>query len=434
MVEQFVPIHPIALWFTMLAGILIFLLPRRAATLPLLLAIVFLPIHQRFLLATLDFFIIRILVIFGWARVLARSEYASFRFNVLDKLMLLWTASSVIMYTLLWQTSGAFINRLGVSFDIIGVYFLARFLVRDTGDMIWMIKALTAICVPLALFMLIERATGRNFFSIFGGVPELTPIRDGKLRCQGAFSHPITAGTFGAIMLPLAYSLKSFGKGRTLMAAGIISATIIMACSSSSGPALAYLGGIGALYMWRFRHRMRLIISLAAASIVALDIAMKAPVWAIMMKIKIFGSSAAYHRYHLLDQFINRFNEWWLMGVKSTSHWGYFLFDVTNQFIRVAVDGGLVTLALFISVLLYAFYSVWLIVKSKDNGMRAQKAVWAIGAALFVHIIAFMGVSYFDQIKAILYIHLAMIAALGSMQVNEAFEEGETRSWSTFHS
>ncbi len=63
------------------------------------------------------------------------------------------------------------------------------------------------ILVPLVAAMLYEKATGRNVFAVLGGVSEMTLIREGKLRAQGAFQHPILAGTFGATVLPLMVGL-----------------------------------------------------------------------------------------------------------------------------------------------------------------------------------------------------------------------------------
>lgn len=417
--DQYGDIHPLALAFALTSGFLMLILPRKAALVPLILAVVFIPIQQRIIIFTLDFFILRILVLFGWTRVLLRSEY-NLKLNGIDKLMLLWALSSIVVYTILWQTSAAFVNRLGISFDIIGVYFLTRFLVRSIEDILWVIKTLAVTAIPVALAMVYEMMTQRNIFSVFGGVPEFTAIREGKLRCQGAFAHPITAGSFSASLLPLFYAVRKLKHRALLMYAGIAATTLITISTSSSGPALAYLAGIVGIFMWHFRSRMRQLRWLLLITLVGLHLVMKAPVWALIMRVKLFGASTAYHRYHLIDQFVNRIGEWWLMGIKSTAGWGYYLFDVTNHFIRIAVDGGLVTLALFIAILAVSFQTVGRAVKSGLFAPGTDRVVWALGAALFVHIISFFGVSYFDQIKVILYMLIGMIAAVRALMEKEA--------------
>ena len=419
--ENMTQIHPLSLAFALAAGFLMLLLPRRAAMVPLLFAVVFIPLQQRVVIFTLDFFVLRIIVVFGWMRVMMRGEFQGLVLNRVDKLVLLWALSSIVMYTLLWKTSGAFINRLGISFDMIGVYFLARFLVRDMDDIVWVIKTLAIVSIPVAITMVIERFTERNLFSILGGVPEYTVIRDGKLRSQGAFAHSITAGSFSASLLPLFWAAKRLGKRRhLLMYAGLIAASLITISTSSSGPALAYIAGLTGITLWYFRAHMRKIRWGFVLTLIGLHIVMNAPVWALILRVKIFGASTAYHRYRLFDQFVNRFGEWWLYGVQSTASWGYWLFDVTNHFVRIGVDGGLVTLVLFIAVLSYCFQSVGRALKSGHLSADMEKVTWALGASLFVHVISFFGVSYFDQIRAILYLNLAMLGTVRAITEKEA--------------
>lgn len=422
--EDLTQIHPVSLAFALVSGFLMLLLPRRAAMVPLLFAVVFIPLQQRVVIFTLDFFVLRILVLFGWMRVMMRGEFQGITLNRVDKLMILWALSSIVMYTILWKTSGAFINRLGISFDIIGVYFLTRFLVRNMDDIIWVIKTLAVVTIPVAAAMLVERSTGRNLFSYLGGVPEYTIIRDGKLRSQGAFSHSITAGSFSASLLPLFWAARKLGKRRhMLMYLGIATASLITISTSSSGPALAYIAGVIGIFLWHFRKHMRLIRWGVALTLIGLHIVMKAPVWALMLKVKIFGASTAFHRYRLFDQFVNRVDEWWLHGVKSTASWGFWLFDVTNHFVRIAVDGGLLTLVLFIAVLTYCFQSVGKALQSGHLSADREKIAWALGASLFVHVISFFGVSYFDQIRVILYLNLALLGTLRALTEKEALRK-----------
>src|SRR5690606_21040287 len=98
---------------------------------------------------------------------------------------------------------GALINRLGASFDTVGMYFLFRMLVRSLEDLKQTVTWCAVAAVPVAVAFLIENRTGRNLFAFLGGVPQLTIVRDGRLRCQGAFPHAILAGCFWASLVPL---------------------------------------------------------------------------------------------------------------------------------------------------------------------------------------------------------------------------------------
>ena len=88
--------------------------------------------------------------------------------------------------------------------------------------------------------MILEHVTGRNVFSIFGGVPEFALIRDGKIRAQAVFAHPIVAGTVGANLLALFIGLWwQRGKSKMLAGAGVVSALVMTIASSSATPVAA---------------------------------------------------------------------------------------------------------------------------------------------------------------------------------------------------
>jgi hypothetical protein len=352
------------------------------------------------------------------ARLFLRSENHGLRVNALDKIMILWAAASIIGYTFLWGTWQAFVNRLGVYFDALGSYFLIRCLVRDYHDIIYAIKALAIICVAVATAMLLEYTTGRNAFAVFGGVPELTLIRDGRLRCQGAFAHPILAGTFGASLLPLFLSLWWQGQGSKKFAIiGCIAASTITFASSSSGPVATFAAGLAGFSLWPLRHQMRLMRWGMVYLVIALHLLMQAPVWALLARMTVVGGSTGYHRYYLFDEFVKHFGEWWLCGLKSTAHWGYHLFDVTNQFVRIGVDGGLVPLILFVLLLVFCYRSLGQSLYLSGIPRPDRILIWALGASLFAHLASFWGVSYFDQIIIALYILLAMISTVDSFRI-----------------
>lgn len=412
-------IHPLGLMLTLAAGILMILLPRKYALIPFFFVALIIPIQQRIVVATLDFYMLRILVIFGWLRVLLYGESHGFRWNIIDSLLIAWAVVTVIARTLLWQTFGAFVSTLGTAFDAIGIYFIVRFLVRDLKDMATLIKAMVIISIPIALAMLFEYFVHRNIFAVFGGVPAVTILREGRLRCQAAFAHPILAGTYGATLIPLFVALWWQDQAsKQLTVIGLVSAFIIVVTSSSSGPIFSTMTAIFALFLWSFRKMTKLLRWGLLICLVVLHFMMEAPVWALIARVNVVGGSTGWHRYYLLDQFIVRFNEWWLVGIKSTDHWGWMLWDTTNHYVAVGKQGGIWGLILFILLIAYCFQSIgrayWVL---EDDLMKNKMLVWTIGATLFAHVITFFSISYFDQIMIVWYMLLAFIATLrGSIE------------------
>jgi len=408
---------PSALCFMALMCILIFFLPRRFAFIPILLTGCYITLGQRIVIATLDFTMLRILILFGFARVIIKKEFFLLKLTKIDRTFIWWVIVSIVAYTLVYKTTGAFINRMGMSLDAIGCYFLFRIFIQDFHEIITLFKVLAIILLPLSIAMLIENATGRNLFSILGGVPEVTLIRDGKMRCQGAFRHPILAGTFGATTLPLFASLW-FNNLRFLTVIGAISATIIAFTASSSGPLIAYVFGIIGLYLWLLRSHMRAIRWGIVGGALSLHIIMKAPVWYLSDRVSNIIGGTGWYRAALIDAAIKHFNEWWLIGTNFTAHWlpECFLIspgkiDITNQYISEAVNGGLLKMILFIYIIVLCFRNLGRLIREIEEQCFTMKiTLWAMGASLFAHAVSFFSVSYFDQILIFWYLILSIIS------------------------
>jgi hypothetical protein len=405
-------IHPVSLGFTLLMGMLMFTLPRRLAIVPAIITACFITDMQRIVLAGFDFNMLRILLVVGWTRLIVRGEIRSIELNPIDKAIILFVFSRMTIFTIRSGTFEALTYQLGEAFDAFGMYFLCRFLILDFADIKMIFKAIAMICIPLALSMLLEHATGRNMFSVFGGVAEFSVVREGRLRAQGAFSHPIMAGTFGATIVPFFYGLLKHPHGHLGIAlAGLLAATVIVWTCASSGPILAYFFGVIGLLALLLKRHMSLIRWGILCSVVALHIYMKDPVWALVYRLNVVGGSTGYHRYVLIDAAIRNFKEWWLMGTATTAYWGYGLQDVTSQYILVGIDGGLFTLIFFIIIIVRCFRELGRARLAIQDRWETQAFLWPLGASLFATLLSFLSVSYFGQMIQIWYLQLALITA-----------------------
>jgi len=402
---------------TLLVGLLIFFLPRRLAVVPFLFLTILVPIHSRIVIAEVDLYTFRILILFGLVRLICRREYRAVDLNAVDRTMLYWGIAMLFTYTLLFQTFGAFVNRLGLILNSVGSFFFFRCVIRDLSDVERSIKTLVALSTIIGSICLLKFNTGLNPFAVFGGVPEFSSIRSGNLRFQGPFGHAISAGTFGAVVFPLFVSLQWINsRNRKWMALGSVGAAVLVILSSSSGPILAFGAGLVGLLMWPFHGQMRLIRRATVLCVVGLHIVMNAPVWALIQRVKVFSASSGSHRFLLVDQFIDRFFEWWLIGTKSYNQWFRAANDVSNRFVRSGVDGGLITLSLLVAIIVVCFKTVGRAVVRARNDETQQKFFWALGVALLTHVVSFMNFSYWDQIMLVWSLLLAFIATLDNLQ------------------
>jgi len=400
-------------------GILLLALPRRYAIIPILALVSYMTMGTNLVVGGLNFTMLRLLLVFGWTRLIIRREFHGVKLNRIDKAVIAFVISSLVTYTLLWGTYDAFKNKLGLAYNVIGFFFLFRFLIRDLQDARRVVRIAAVMIIPLAGLMTFEKRTGHDLFAYFGGVPEMSPVRDGVIRCQGPFSHPILAGSFGATLLPLFLGLgaQKIKLAKLTAAIGIMAAGVVIFCSGSSGPVLAGLAGVCGFLFWPLRGKMRLIRWGIVAAIVVLQLAMKPPVWFIIAKIDIFSGNTGWHRAHLIDIAYRNFFDWWLVGTRSVDNWdvGYdHNIDITNQYVSYGIDGGLVTFSLFIAIIVRCFSGVGRIVRSLGSQPQASRLfVWSLGAALFAHVTNYFSISYFDQNIIAWYLLLAMIASLG---------------------
>jgi hypothetical protein len=400
----------------LIMAVLTFLLPRKTAIVPMIIVACLIPSAQRIVLGGMDFSFVRIIALAGILRILIRKEYAGLKWMALDSAIVVWGVIGIMAQTLLWGDPAVTVARIGYTVETLGIYFFARVMLRDWESLRFLCKWLGIMALIVAPFILVEWLTRRNIFAVFGGVGPVTMMRDGRMRCQGAFSHPILAGVFWATLLPLvAARLWDPRANRYLVLASCAGCLWIVFASGSSTPigtlAAVFLGGA----MYFARRYMGWIQVGVLCSLVFLHLVMKGPVWSLLAKTNVVGGSTGWHRYYLVDRAIANFGEWALWGTKATSHWGTGLWDITNQYVIEGVRGGLLLMLAFMFGLYMAFVYVgraW-----RASGQNATKSVlsWCIGVSLFAHAAAFLGVSYFGQIIMLWYVTLAAAGALGEL-------------------
>jgi len=388
---------------------------RQSAVAAFIAAVCFISDGQRISIAGLDFTPIRILIAVGALRVLMRSEYSQLKWQTIDWLFVCYAVWGYVAYALQYEFElAALVRRAGEMYTYTGSYFLCRCWLRNSEDVIALGKVFAVLAIPSALFFTAELATGRNIFSIFGGVSEWTNTRDGRLRCQGPFPHAILAGCFWAGTCPLIASLWwKGGTTRLIGVAGLAASMLIIVACASSTPILALAAMCGAAFLFPLRKQMRLIQITVLVGLVVIHFARAKPVWHLLGRVNVLGSSTGHHRYQLIDHAIQNFREWCLLGVKSTGHWGTQMFDVTNQYLLEGVRGGFLAMLLFIAILFVAFRKIGRAVQTGRNRSAILQA-WLVGAALFGHAATFFSVSYFGQVPVIFWLTVAAAVAAAS--------------------
>jgi len=393
--------------FTAFLVILVFTLPRKYFLLPFIIAACFVPADQRVIVFDLDFTPLRFCVLFGVLRIFIRGEAAAINWGTFDKLILAWAVCGAAIYVLQWGSIKALINRSGFLFDCLGLYWIFRQSICSWQDIDFLVKILAMFVLVSSVFIVLERVTHNNLFDILGKVH--TGIHRGRYRCRGPFPHAIIMGLFWANVIPFFTAYVMVNRSRALYVVAIICSLICVALSGSSTPIMTVMFVICAFALYKYRKYGKQMAWGFCLMMLALHIVMQAPVWHLISRVNVFSGSTGWHRYNLIDMAIAHFNEWAIIGCRSSAHWGWGLQDITNQYILEGVRGGMVTLIVFILLLVYAVkipgsYSLRCAVNYR------KWLSWGICVSVLGHCVSFFGVSYFGQITMLLYLTFAIVS------------------------
>lgn len=376
---------------------------------------------QELELATINFTAIRIVLLAGFIRIIARKEFSFSSLNQIDRMLLIFISVRFLVSVL--NSPSSLMNSIGYLYNVLLTYFMFRGLLNDPTTFRQVLKDTVLLILPFTIFIIVEGITGRNYFSTMGGVPDTPLLREGYYRCQASFRHSITAGTFGATLVPLFTCLIFSVSERYRGVIGIILGVLIVIASHSSGPLLALLSGVIAWMCWPLREKMRMVRWAIVATLVSLHVVMKAPVWFIFARISDIIGGGGWHRANLIDQFVNHFQDWWLMGMPIEKTWDWAAtrmpwggVDVTNEYVSVGISGGLISLILFIVLLTKCYQSLgFTMERIRGGGPNVEQneiLLWGLGCALFSHTVNLFSVTYWDQSYVMWYMLLAVISGL----------------------
>jgi len=403
---------------------MLFRMSRPRAFLPLVLGAAYMTRGQVLELGSLNFSVIRILVLVGCARVFVRGERLSGGLNRLDWSVLIWAAW--FLAAGMFHSEDGVILRLGIVWTDLGAYFLFRVFVGSLDDVKHVFRCLCVVVVPIAVAMLAERVYGHNWFAALGGVAPEASLRHGKFRAMGPFAHAILAGTVGAMCVPMA--VLEWRSNRKYAIAGLFGSLGMVYASGSSGPALMTVAILAAMFLWRWRERLRVMRWAVLGGLIILNAIMNDPVYFLLARIDITGGSTGWHRAELIRSSIMHLSEWWAVGTDYTRHWmptGIHAntrhTDITNFYLQMGVWGGLLLMVLFIATLYVAFEGIGQALQRTIGARHPQIfLIWTIGSILFGHIVNFFSISYFDQSIVFFYLTLAIVGMLIGLKTQSA--------------
>jgi hypothetical protein len=405
-------LHPFIAVAMLIAVGLIVVLPRKKAIAPFLLAFFTIPFGQVLVLGGMHFTMLQILILTVLGRMAAFRGSSSEKrfaggFNALDRVVVLWSLSALIIFFLEFMDMQALVKGLGDLVVSLGGYLAARFLIPDRETIRRAVKVLAMVCVIQGVCMVSEQYTHQNVFSFAGG--PWPQMREGHLRSEGAMGT-LCSGPFAGVLIPLFLWLGTEKKSRLTAVAGIAGATAMAFTSHASTSWMAYGASLVGLCFWPLRKQMRLVRWGLVGTLVGLHLVMHGPVWSLIEHIDLTGGSSNYHRYILVDNCIRHFGDWWLLGCTNYGDWGWDMWDLSNQFVVNAFTGGLLTLVLYITIFKRSFRAIGIARKRVQGDRKQEWILWCLGSALFANVVAHFGVNYGPHMMMCFFVLLVSIS------------------------
>ena len=420
-------LHPLVAVVMIIAVLLILTLPRNKAIVPFLLAFFSIPPEQVLVLGGLHFTVLRVLILAGLVRLIfyrkGEGRFAG-GFNSLDLVIVLWTIVALVVINLQWLEKDMLVKSLGDFLEALGGFLAVRFLIPDGVTLRRTVKVLAVICVIQGVCMVSEQFTHQNVFNFIGGrTPDL---RDGHIRSEGVMGT-LYGGAFAGVLIPVFLWLWTERKSRLAACAGLAGATAMVFASHASTSWGAYGAGLVGLAFWPLRKQMGLVRLGIVVLLLSLHVVMHGPVWSLIEKIDLTGGSSNFHRYMLVDNCIRHFGDWWFLGYKYYSLWGFDMWDLCNQFVVTALTGGLATFVLYILIFKRAFDMLGTARKQVEGNHEKEWFYWCLGALLFANVVASFGINYMIQLQAFFATMLACIS-IASLEAKQELVPGAQKA------
>jgi hypothetical protein len=172
---------------------------------------------------------------------------------------------------------------------------------------------------------------------------------------------------------------------------------------------------IGCLILEHFKYLVKPIVIFVILSCLIVDIISNRRFYDVLVRFANPIGGTAWHRSRLIHLAIDHFNEWWLAGYGGRDPgWGSSLgmtwTDITNQYIIVGVQSGILGVIALCGILVSAIYMLVRCHRAaKDPVLRSF--FWALGSTMVMVAISMSGCLFSAQAGSLYYCILGLIGS-----------------------
>lgn len=326
-----------------------------------------------------------------------------------------------------------FINYFLVYFVSFGLFRYANVSSRASQLIIW-------LALIVSVYVFIEWTTGYNFFVTLtpyftGGIDSddvaamtamqsVSRVRDGLLRAQGTFEHPLVLSEFASIAFCFALSSILFCRKihtrLVSLCACVLTLFVIYASGSRSGVVFSGAGAGVVFLLWLLSSKKKISKSSAALKILLFFGLISSSILIAIPTIQLFAYGASSEqkesssvRVEMLERGIPAIAESPIFGLgvgEALNVAGIVgrkgVVTLDNQYLALAIDSGLPALLFLVASLLYG---VWLCIRRAITGPADNLSFYASCAGGLVVLFLIRGAMWIPTNLFLAYILLGLI-------------------------
>lgn len=353
-----------------------------------------------------------------------------FRFGRAEWIVLVWWVWDVLAHVLAGSEASETVYAVGRGMDTVLMFFVARLALTD-------IQAWRGLFWPLGVTALVMGVVGgveavggeylyQRLYDLSGGAwfDKGQEYRYGLLRARASTGHAIYFGVAMTVIMGWLIALRRFAPSMTMWLTAVCAAVAGTLSSLSSGPMLALTVFVGLRAFFHMRSLIRPALMMLIAMCLVLEFASNRHFYNLIDYISI-SQETAWYRTRLLEVAASRIGEYWAVGVGSDwpHHWGEMIdgrlhVDVVNNYVIMAISGGLLGLGLYLALQILCVSRV---VRAFREGGAGQRELWfSMGALLLSLMAASMSVGLYGPPLLLSYL------VMGGMASSTAASRGAT--------
>lgn len=375
----------------------------------------------------------RLLALLLLIKFIARDLNHRFWFNKVDFLVFLiwfWTVFATIALGAEFSQVSQMIGR---GLDTVLMYFVARIAFLEANSAERMFRWLVFTALVMGAFGVYEAVTWSSPYHAFSGgnlrIEGYSEIRYGLLRAQGSTQVSIYFGMAMMLITGLIWSVRGYVRNNRMFRLSLLASALATLSSLSSGPWIAFfmLVGVNTYYKFTSWIKPTLIIILCMA--ILLELASNRHFYHLIDYLAI-DPRTAWYRTRLMEIAVNQMGDYWLFGVGSNwpHHWAALLdgrahIDVVNNYIVVALYGGLLALVMFIATHVLAVKQAVKAFRVEESEPR-RKLLFSLAATLIALDLSSLSVGLFGPALLLSSILLGLLVSSAMNMKPEKSNQG----------